>query len=88
MGHYEENHEAGPRTGWAVLTFVCAGLLGFGLICFSLVKDRQRTWGFGALPDVPAQSIYSSVQSPPGDPVPRQFAALPEARPWRPDGGQ
>jgi hypothetical protein len=88
MGHYEEYREASPRAGWAIIVALSAALLAFGLLCFSLIKDRQRSWSFGALPDVPAESIYSSAPTPLAGTAPRQFVALPEAKPWVPDGGQ
>ena len=67
--------------GWAILLGVCVALILWGLLNYTVIKDRVRTWDFGALPDLPSQSVYSSATPPKGRHPPRQIAPLPEAQP-------
>ncbi len=69
---------------WAIIIAVCAGIIGWGLLNYALIPDRPRTWDFGALPDVPAESVYSTSQPAPAPTAPRQFPPLPEASTSKP----
>ena len=70
--------------GWVLVLALSAGIIVWGLANFLLVRDAPRRWDYGALPDAPGQSIYSSEAAPPGALVPRQVPALPEAVPKNP----
>jgi len=68
---------------------VCLAIVGWGALTYLLVPERgqgpgqlPRQWDTGALPDVPAQSVYSTVTTPASQPAPPQIAPLPEAKPW------
>jgi hypothetical protein len=75
--------------GWIIIVLLCAGIIGWGLFNYAMIKDRQRAWNFGALPDAPSQSIYSTVPATATNEPPKQIFALPEAKPWQrpPPGG-
>jgi hypothetical protein len=69
--------------GWTIVILFSAVILAWGLATFILVKDRPREWDFGALKDVPGQSIYSTDKAPPmpSDSA-RQITILPEGKTW------
>ena len=72
--------------GWLIVILICAGIIVWGAANFLLVRDRPRAWDFGALPDVPGQSIYSVETRPPASDSARQLPRLPEAE-HRPAAG-
>ena len=78
---YEEYNVLPPPWGWVVLLVFSALIIGNALLLHALIKDRPREWYFGELPDTPAESIYASKEPPAEAPVPKQFPALPEAKP-------
>ena len=79
----EHERTGGNARGWLILVAACAVLIGWGLVIFSSVRDAPRQWDFGALPDVPGESIYSiqSVPPPLGGTPPRMMAPLPDSVP-------
>ena len=85
QNNVQEEYEVQPeshRNGWAVLLAVCLALLAWGLAIFLFVPavpDAQRRWDFGALPDVPGQSVYSTSTTPLAASAPAQLPPLPEA---------
>jgi hypothetical protein len=79
----EEPEESGAGRHWMIVLLASATIVGWGLLIYVMVKDRPREWNFGALPDAPSQSIYSTVTPPPAAESPRIFPELPEARPWQ-----
>ena len=81
MQEYEENREISPGWSWAILVIFCALIVAWGLLNWALIKDGPRDWDFGALPDAPSASIYSTGQTPEKATPPQQIAPLPEARP-------
>ncbi len=87
MAEVEREGERVQGRGWAILILLAAAIVGWGLANYFLVPDVPRQWDFGALRDVPAQSIYSTSR-PAAPPVaPRQMPALPEANtPGKPGG--
>ena len=99
MEQYEENRQIGAFWGWFVVFALTAGIIGWCMFLMMTVADPPREWDFGALPDVPAQSIYSTQQSPSAlwyfpvrlrtppwvtQDVPKQMPTLPEAKVWVP----
>ena len=86
--HDELEEPEGPsaRRHWIIILVASALIVGWGLLIHALVKDAPRQWDFGTLPDVPAQSIYSSAPTPQSATPPRQISPLPEARPWQRPG--
>jgi len=83
---FEESEGPSARRHWVIVLLASALIVGWGLLIHALVKDGPRQWDFGTLPDVPAQSIYSSAPTPEAEAPPRQIAPLPEAKPWQRPG--
>jgi hypothetical protein len=83
---FEESEGPSARRHWVLILVASALIVGWGLLIHALVKDGPRQWDFDALPDVPAQSIYSSAPTPEAEAPPRQIAPLPEAKPWKRPG--
>ena len=83
MREYEEHHDLSAKWGWALVVALCLALIGWGLVNYALVKDAPRQWNYGALPEPPASSVYTTSQPPAKTPPPRQLAPVPsqEAKP-------
>ena len=80
MSEYEHESRKSPRSGWWTVVAICASLAAWGLIQYATVRDSPRQWDFGALPDAPGQSVYSTSQPARMKIVPPQMQPLPEAR--------
>jgi len=80
MSEYEHESRKPPRSGWWIVVVICASLAAWGLVQYATIRDAPRQWDFGALPDVPGQSIYSTSQPAQPKPAPPQMQPLPEAR--------
>jgi hypothetical protein len=78
-----EQH-GGSLKSWAIVILFSLVILGWGLANFLLIRERPREWDFGALRDVPGQSIYSVDKTPTTTNAALQIPALPEAIPWKP----
>ena len=81
MREYEEHHVVSGPWGWAIIVAQCLALIGWGLANYALVKDAPRQWDYGALPQTPASSVYTTTQPPAAVPPQRQMAPLPGAKP-------
>jgi len=81
MEESQETKEAFSIRDWAIIVFVAALIVCWGLLNFALVKDPPRTWHFGVLPDAPGESVYSTEGAPQTATPPRQTPMLPEAQP-------
>ena len=81
MREYEEHHHLPTLWGWVAIVALCLALIGWGLANYALVKDAPRQWDYGALPQTPASSIYSTTEPPAKAPPRRQIAPLPDAKP-------
>ena len=103
MERYEENRQVGAFWGWAMVFLLTAVIIGWCMFLMMMVEDPPREWDFGTLPDVPAQSIYSTLEAPTvpwtfpfrlrtppsvTKNVPQQFPPLPEGIPWKPPSTQ
>ena len=83
MQEHEEHREIPQALGWALIILLTACVVAWCMFLMMMVEDRPREWDFGALPDVPAQSIFSTKPGiPPFDPKnpPEQMPNLPEAK--------
>ena len=78
---YEEYKRLPQAVGWLLLVLLSASLIGYALWVHALVPDVDRQWDFGALPQAPAASIYSTRLTPAEKVPPQQLQPLPEARP-------
>ncbi len=88
---YEEYTPGGPFAGWAWVLGISFAVLALGMFLHTRISDPPRTWDFGALPDTPAQSVYSTLEPPLRElapfedkAVPRQLPPLPWAKPLKP----
>lgn len=88
---YEEYTPKGPLVGWVTVLGISFAVLALGMLLHTMIADPPRTWDFGALPDTPAESAYSTLepqvreQAPLEiDGVPRQLPPLPWAKPLKP----
>ena len=83
MNANNKSKNVGSFKSWMIVILFSLVILAWGGVTFLLIKDRPREWDFGALQDVPGQSIYSTDKPPP---VPsdsaRQLPILPEGKPW------
>ena len=83
MHKHEEYREIPQALSWVLLVLLTACVVSWCMFIMMMVEDRPREWDFGALQDVPAQSVYStSPGTPPFDPKnpPQQMPKLPEAK--------
>ena len=80
MSQYEHESRHSPRSGWWTVLLICACLAAWGLVQYVTIRDAPRQWDFGALPDAPGQSIYSSSRPAQPAVVPPQMPPLPEAQ--------
>jgi hypothetical protein len=87
MAETGNSGKAIPGWGWLVVILISALIIGWGLLNFAIIKDPPRTWHFGALPDAPGQSIYSTQEPPSAATAPPQIPPLPEAKPREKSGG-
>jgi hypothetical protein len=77
---YEEFTVISSFWSWVLLIAFSIIIMSWGMFIKMMVgKEQPRTWDFGALPDVPAQSSYSTVKPPVEVNVPLQIQRLPEA---------
>lgn len=78
-----------PRVwGWIVLFFICAVLIGYGLLAHAVVRDVPRNWDFGQLPDFPSQHPFSTYEPDNRSPIPEQLPPLPSVQTIRRFSGQ
>lgn len=75
---YEEFKTTNSFWSWIILVMLCLAILGWGLANYFLISTPKRDWDYGALPDTPAQSIYSTVKPSESVNPPRQIVPLPE----------
>lgn len=79
MVEEEESREIAPLRAWIFVLVLSALLVGWGLLNYKMIPERQREFDYGVLPDTPAQSVYSTGR-PPAPPVaPDQLPRLPGA---------
>jgi hypothetical protein len=80
---FEENLEVKSSiTGWLILILFSVLILGWGMFIMMCVPKVPRDWDFGALPDTPGISAYSTKAPVIEKQPPRQFAPLPEGTSW------
>jgi len=83
MLKYEEHREFPQIVSWGILIALSISLVAWCMLLMMIIPDVPRQWDFGQLPDVPAESVYSTLP-PPSSPVltdiPRNLPPLPEAR--------
>jgi len=62
----DEEETGGGRAGsWAIVLLIVTFIVVYGAVVFLAVGDKgPPKWGFGALPDVPGESAYSTERKP------------------------
>jgi hypothetical protein len=78
---YEEFKVVSNFWGWVILISFAATILISGMIFHMSIKEVPREWDFGALPDTPAKSIYSTREPRETNSVQLQITPLPEGVP-------
>ena len=63
---YEEQTIISSFWSWVILIVFPITILGWGMFVEMIVSVGPSRWDFGALPDTPSQSVYSTA-SPPSD---------------------
>ena len=78
---YEEFTVISTFWSWVLLIAFSALIMCWGMFVEMMAgEDQPRHWDFGVLPDVPSQSVYSTVAPPNDANVPLQIQRLPEAQ--------
>lgn len=62
--------------GWWSPVIAALFTVGWGLTIYSLIGDRPAVWKYGVIPNVPAQSVFTTSEVPKGR-APKQVI-LPE----------
>ena len=88
MAESQESGKLISLRGWLIVILVAALVVLWGLFNYAFVKDPLRSWHFGALPDAPSESVYSTEAVPQSATPPQQSPMLPEAQPKQPPGGK
>lgn len=85
---YEEFNELSLGWTWFIVVALCLYLILSGLFAHRMLPDVPRRWDFGALDEIPGQSVYSTFPVPPvavapaeTGRVPQQLEPLPGAQP-------
>jgi hypothetical protein len=84
----QESHALRPIWAWIIIFGVAGAVVGWGLLNYAVIRDPQRHWNFGQLPDTPGESIYSTepMKAAPGG---RQIELPPQLPPsTQTEGGQ
>lgn len=84
---FEEFKMTSTFWSWLILILLCLSILAWGFANYFLISTPKRDWDYGALPDTPAQSIYSTVEPSKSVNPPRQITPLPEADSSTQSGG-
>jgi hypothetical protein len=78
---YEEYAELTPAWGWVLIVLLGLSLIGWGLLVYLVLPDREREWDFGTLPQTPGESAFTTEEPEHSAPVPRQIEPLPRLAP-------
>ncbi len=61
MFKYEGDFKLLPRFwGWVLILAATAYVLAWGLLAWHFIPNVRREWDFGAMPDTPGESIFST----------------------------
>jgi hypothetical protein len=66
-----------PILSWLTIIVVAGGTIAWGVLSYYSVKDADRHWDVGQLPDTPAQSVYSTVVPEQSPTPPTQLPRVP-----------
>jgi hypothetical protein len=81
MIDYEEFTVAKQPYGWAMVIGLCLITIAIGYVQYLFIPDTPRQWDYGALPDAPGKSVYSSERPPAAAPAPPQLPPFPASQP-------
>jgi hypothetical protein len=77
---YEEETHLSAAASWTILIVFTALIMSWGMFVKTIVATGPAQWDFGALPDTPSQSAYSTVPPPPDIKIPYQIQRIPDAQ--------
>ncbi len=77
MKEYETPPVTGPGKAWMWIAAMAFGLLAWAMFNIYLVKYPPMDWHYGIIEEIPAQSIYSTNEPPPGPAREPQSPPLP-----------
>lgn len=83
---YIEEKKLSAFWSWVIIILFSAAIVAFGLLVFCVVRESPRQWDFGALSDVPAESMYGIHPQPKETAIPRQIPPVPGAMERRAPG--
>ena len=75
---YEEYKPSGPVQGWIIVIVTAILTLSWGMVTHMAVPEVVRQWDFGAVPDAPGESAFSTVPPPYVLVVPPQIELPPD----------
>ncbi len=76
MNEFEFRKKSDPRWSWPILVGFTAFILWSGMSIHHMIPDAPRQWDFGALPEAPGASLYSTKPMKDG-PALQQIEPLP-----------
>jgi hypothetical protein len=79
-----EQYKSSPQwRGWLFIFVFSVAILSWGMMLHMVIPDGPRLWDFGAVPQTPAASVYSTAEPPAAQEAhpPRQMEPLPGAWP-------
>ena len=76
---YEELTIISSFWSWVFLIVFSASIMCWGMFVEMIVSVGPSRWDFGALPDTPSQSVYSTASPPSDVNVPYQIHRIPDA---------
>ncbi len=75
---YEEYRSGGPMWGWVIVIILAFLTLSWGMVTHMAVPEVVRQWDFGAVPDAPGESVFSTVPPPRVREAPPQIELPPD----------
>jgi len=75
---FEEYRPAKPIWGWIIVITASILTLSWGMVSHMAVPEVVRQWDFGAIPDAPGQTAFSTVPPPDVPVAPPQIELPPD----------
>ncbi len=74
MNRYDAEYRTLPVFwSWVALLLFTAAILTWGMLSHMFIKERRREWDFGAVPETPGASVFSTQLPERSAPVPPQL---------------
>ena len=80
---YEEYKNIPQVLAWIIIIILSVSIMSGAMMLMFIIPDVDREWDFGALPQTPGESIYSTQEPEDyeAENVPLQIEPLPGAKP-------